>query len=88
MAQGGECNYLLRLRHSDYRLEFVPDAQWQMPAMKLWTMEQVKTLLDGAQELLEAGAARLRLPVQVPDSSALAALRAGLRVQLLASPRR
>ena len=66
-AQGGECNYLLRLRPSDYRLEFVPDAEWQMPEMKLWTQQQVKSLLDGAQQLLEEGAERLRLPVQVRD---------------------
>jgi IMP and pyridine-specific 5'-nucleotidase len=70
VAQGGECNYLLRLRPSDYRLEFVPDAEWQMPQMKLWTQEQVTSLLDGAQQLLEDGAERLRLPVQVRLSRA------------------
>ena len=36
---GGECNYLLRVRNEDKRLEFVPDEKWKLPCMLSWREE-------------------------------------------------
>ncbi|GBF91062.1 hypothetical protein Rsub_03918 [Raphidocelis subcapitata] len=62
---GGECNYLLRVDPQSYRLEFVPDEEWQTPQMRAWGEEDIRTTLDEAQRLLTEGAARLMLPVAV-----------------------
>jgi hypothetical protein len=48
-----------------HRLAFVPDGEWKSPEMASWTHEEIERLLDAAQEALEEGAARLRLPVRV-----------------------
>lgn len=62
---GGECNYLLRVDPATCRLQFVPDEEWQTPAMRAWREEDIRATLDEAQRLLTEGAARLMLPVAV-----------------------
>jgi len=62
---GGECNYLLRVKGPDRRLEFVPDAEWKSPYMMSWQQEDITQLLENAESLLLHSAARLRLPVNV-----------------------
>jgi hypothetical protein len=39
---GGECNYLLRVNPASYRLEFVPEGDWQTPEMLSWDEEDIK----------------------------------------------
>ena len=62
---GGECNFLLRVNPATYRLEFVPDEEWQTPEMRAWRDDDVRATLDEAERLLREGAARLMLPVHV-----------------------
>ncbi len=62
---GGECNFLLRVRNEDMRLEFVPDSEWKTPTMLAWCEQDIQQMLDDAQTILMEGAARLSLPVQV-----------------------
>lgn len=47
------------------RLEFVPDDEWKSLMMLQWQGDAIEELLDDAQEMLEATAAKLRVPVQV-----------------------
>ena len=39
---GGECNYLLRVNPTTYRLEFVPEEAWQTPEMLSWDEDDIK----------------------------------------------
>ena len=64
-VMGGECNYLLRLRGSGHRLEFVPPAEWQLPEMGAWTADKVGLLLDRAEAILRSSAAALGVPITV-----------------------
>jgi len=65
LVMGGECNYLLRVNPTTYRLEFVPEEAWQTPEMLSWDEDDIKDLLDEAQAQLVEGAARLMMPVQL-----------------------
>lgn len=38
---GGECNYLLRVNPTTYRLEFVPEEAWQTPEMLSWDEDDI-----------------------------------------------
>jgi IMP and pyridine-specific 5'-nucleotidase len=67
---GGECNYLLRVRPEDMRLDFVPEPEWKTPTMLGWCEEEIQKMLDEAQTILLEGAARLRVPVQVGGGGA------------------
>ena len=62
---GGECNYLLQVEPSTGHLAFVPDAEWKSKYMMSWSEDDIGQLLADAEAMLLAGAARLRLPVQV-----------------------
>jgi len=46
-------------------LAFVDAARWKTPTMLSWTLQQINTVLDAAQAVLEDGAACLRLPVEI-----------------------
>jgi IMP and pyridine-specific 5'-nucleotidase len=61
---GGECNYLLRL-DANFRLEFVPPEQWQLPEMLAWTQADVDALLDTAEAALLRESEALQLPVEL-----------------------
>ncbi len=50
---GGECNYLLRVRPHDKRLEFVPDNEWKTPTMQSWKEEDITALLDEGEAMLQ-----------------------------------
>jgi hypothetical protein len=41
---GGECNYLLRVNPTTYRLEFVPEEAWQTPEMLSWDEDDIKVV--------------------------------------------
>ncbi|GIL80770.1 hypothetical protein Vretimale_9127 [Volvox reticuliferus] len=62
---GGECNYLLRVRPGDKRLEFVQDNDWKTPTMTSWKEEDITALLDEGEAMLQEGAKRLNLAVNV-----------------------
>ncbi|KAG2486034.1 hypothetical protein HYH03_015242 [Edaphochlamys debaryana] len=62
---GGECNYLLRVRPDDKRLEFVPDGDWKTPTMQSWREEDITNLLDEGEAMLQEGAKRLNLAVNI-----------------------
>lgn len=50
---GGECNFLFQC-NSSYHLQFIPDAEYQSSALRHWSDQDVKPLLDAAeQELLD-----------------------------------
>ncbi len=64
---GGECNYLLRVGPAPARsLAFVPDPEWKSDYMMSWRQQDIDAVLNEAGALLQATAAHLRLPVQVP----------------------
>ncbi|GLC52785.1 hypothetical protein PLESTB_000668100 [Pleodorina starrii] len=62
---GGECNYLLRVRPVDKRLEFVPDEEWKTATMQSWREEDITALLDEGEAMLQEGAKRLNLAVNI-----------------------
>ncbi|KAG2425106.1 hypothetical protein HXX76_014015 [Chlamydomonas incerta] len=62
---GGECNYLLRVRPDDKRLEFVPDNEWKTATMQSWREDDIVALLDEGEAMLQEGAKRLNLAVNV-----------------------
>ena len=39
---GGECNYLLQVNPTTYRLEFVPEAHWQTAEMLSWDEDDIQ----------------------------------------------
>lgn len=66
---GGECNFLLRVRPDDKRLEFVPDHEWKTATMLSWKEDDIKVrwqparLPAAAVKACMAGLGRLRLPL-------------------------
>ena len=62
---GGECNYLLQCRWPEYRLGFVPEAEWKSAFMLSWREDTIQELLSDAIAVLLDTAQQLRLPVKV-----------------------
>jgi len=59
----GGCNYLLRVDPHTYHLEFLPDAEWQLPQMRSWGEGNAASrLLDVATDVLTECVARHKLP--------------------------
>ena len=60
---GGECNYLLKI-NEEYRLEFIPRAEWVSCGM-MWDEGEIETLLDNAESVLLQTAEKLNVPVRL-----------------------
>jgi len=62
---GGECNYLFRYNGETDRLEWVDWDAWRLDIMKEWRQEDIKTLLDIAEQALSSTANVMRLKCQI-----------------------
>ena len=66
VVMGGESNFLFAYSSkSPFKLEPVPQEDWQLPEMRTWTEENVKDLLDVAEAALKHSVSCLNLPVKV-----------------------
>jgi IMP and pyridine-specific 5'-nucleotidase len=66
VVMGGESNFLFAYSSkSRFKLEPVPQEDWQLPEMRTWTEENVKDLLDVAEAALKHSVLCLNLPVKV-----------------------
>lgn len=66
VVMGGESNFLFTYSSkSPFKLEPVPQEDWQLPEMRTWTEENVKSLLDVAEAALKHSVSCLGLPVTV-----------------------
>ncbi|KAJ2778090.1 IMP 5'-nucleotidase [Coemansia javaensis] len=61
---GGECNFLFRCR-PDYHLEYLDDAQYASSALRAWTEDQVRALLDVAEAELADCVRRMAINARV-----------------------
>ena len=62
---GGECNYLFRFNGHTNQLEWVDEKIWKLDEMESWSENDIKTLLDIAEEALRDCAHSLRLKVHI-----------------------
>jgi IMP and pyridine-specific 5'-nucleotidase len=62
---GGECNYLFRFNGHTNQLEWVDEKIWNLDEMESWQEDDIKTLLDIAEQALRDCAHSLRLKVQI-----------------------
>lgn len=66
IVMGGESNFLFRFdQSSDCRLTYVDRDEWLLEDMQAWRDDDIKELLDLAEEALRACAANLNLPAAV-----------------------
>ncbi|KAK5108369.1 hypothetical protein LTR62_008399 [Meristemomyces frigidus] len=66
VVMGGESNFLFTYTPtSEYKLERVHDADWRLPEMATWTDENVKALLDVAEQALLNCKTTLNIPVEI-----------------------
>ena len=66
IVMGGESNFLFRYSSkAEHKLEPVPLEDWQLPEMRDWTEENVKDLLDVAEEALKDCVECLGMPVEL-----------------------
>lgn len=66
VVMGGESNFLFAYSpKSPFKLEPVPQEDWQLPEMRNWTEDNVKALLDVAEAALKDCVACMNLPVNV-----------------------
>ena len=63
---GGEANYLLRYNSSaPGLLEMLPREDWLLPEMREWSNDDIRTLLDVAEQTLKACVDRMDLPASI-----------------------
>ncbi len=66
LVLGGESNYLFKFSPSEpYLLQFVPQNEWLLEEMKLWTEEDITKLLDVAEGSLQESVNNMRLPATI-----------------------
>lgn len=66
IVMGGESNFLFRFdQDSEHRLVYVPRDEWLLDEMRVWNTDDIKQLLDIAEDALRACAANLSLPAAV-----------------------
>jgi IMP and pyridine-specific 5'-nucleotidase len=66
VVMGGESNFLFTYTpDSPFKLQAVPQADWQLPEMQLWSEANIEALLDVAENALRECVACLNLPVEV-----------------------
>lgn len=59
---GGESNFLFQFSDdSQYRLTYIPKDEWMLEDMKNWTLEEIQTFLDVAEQSLTNLKNKLRL---------------------------
>jgi IMP and pyridine-specific 5'-nucleotidase len=63
---GGEANYLFRFDGNEKsKLRWIPRSEWLLDEMKAWTDNDIKTLLDLAEETLRETIRTLRLAADI-----------------------
>ncbi|RHZ46827.1 hypothetical protein Glove_606g94 [Diversispora epigaea] len=65
---GGECNYLFQCQE-DYHLKYIPEEEYQPEYIRTWSEEQIKAILDVAQENLQRCVDDMKLPCTVMRKS-------------------
>lgn len=66
IVMGGESNFLFRFdQDCEHRLVYVPRDEWLLDEMRVWNTDDIKQLLDIAEDALRACAANLSLPAAV-----------------------
>lgn len=66
VVMGGEANFLFAYTPLvDCKLESVPPEDWHLPEMRNWTEDNIKALLDVAEDALKQCISALKMPVSV-----------------------
>lgn len=66
IVMGGESNFLFRFDPgSEHRLAYVPREEWLLDEMRVWNDDDIKQLLDIAEDALRACASNLKLPAAI-----------------------
>ncbi|CAG8568517.1 4547_t:CDS:10 [Acaulospora morrowiae] len=61
---GGECNYLFQCQEN-YHLKYIPESEYQPEEILSWRDDQIKAILDVAQENLQRCVDDMKLPCTV-----------------------
>ncbi|GMM27656.1 IMP 5'-nucleotidase [Martiniozyma asiatica (nom. inval.)] len=64
LIMGGEANFLFRFSNKQESLVFIPENEWRLEKMD-WSLDEMNTVLDFAQENLQALIGKLNLPAVV-----------------------